>query len=139
MATIKVPRTPAKAFNKDRPASDLLLRQIQHLEWAGRPAAARTPQMLRMPRTMTEGEAAERIQQLTAAVVEQGKQEAARAMYPGAPAVETVAVPAMAPRPARRQKRATARRPARRRKAATKKARPKNAKSKKARSTNKKR
>jgi hypothetical protein len=140
MATIKVPRTPAKAFDKDRPASDLLRRQIQHLEWARRPASARTPQMLRMPKTMTEGEAAERIEQLTAAVVEQGKQEAARVMYQGAPLVETVAVPpAMAPRPARRQKRATRRRSAGRRKPATKRAGSKTAKSKKARSKNKKR
>ena len=36
MAVIRVPKTPKRAFNKNRPASKLLRSQIEHLEWAVR-------------------------------------------------------------------------------------------------------
>jgi hypothetical protein len=68
MAVIKVPRTPAKAFDKNRPASDLMKSQIQHLEWAIRPAAERSPakvKKLTRKAPKTEGEAAARIEALT--------------------------------------------------------------------------
>ena len=68
MAVIKIPKTPAKAFNKDRPVSDLLKGQIEHLEWAIRPAAERGPsrmQAVRRRAPRTEGEAAARIEALT--------------------------------------------------------------------------
>lgn len=68
---IKVPKTPKRAFNKDRPASDLLKSQIKHLEWASRPAAERKPGKLRIKLPRTEGEAAARIGKLTQQVIEQ--------------------------------------------------------------------
>jgi hypothetical protein len=43
MAIIKVPKTPASAFNPRRPPSDLIRQQIKHLEWALLPAAQRQP------------------------------------------------------------------------------------------------
>ena len=39
MAVIRVPKTPKQAFNKNRPASKLLKSQVEHLEWAVRPAS----------------------------------------------------------------------------------------------------
>jgi hypothetical protein len=94
MAVIKVPRTPAKAFNKDRPASDLMKSQIQHLEWAIRPAAERSPakvKKLNRKAPKTEGEAAARIEALT------------RQLHPaGAPAA-----PASDAAPARRRRQRT--------------------------------
>jgi hypothetical protein len=63
MADIKVPKTPKKAFNPDRPPSGLITSQVEHLEAAlgmfSEPGQRRTG-----PRT--EGEAAEYIAQLTA-------------------------------------------------------------------------
>ena len=49
MAKIVVPKTPARAFNPQRPPSDLLRKQIEHLEWALLPAAQRQPKRLRDP------------------------------------------------------------------------------------------
>ena len=43
MAIIKVPKTPASAFNPRRTPSDLIRQQIKHLEWALLPAAQRQP------------------------------------------------------------------------------------------------
>jgi hypothetical protein len=71
MAIIKVPKTPKKAFNAQRPPSELLKQQIQHLEWAVRPASQRKPGMIKVRGVRTEGEAADRIQQLTAQLREQ--------------------------------------------------------------------
>ena len=65
MAVIRVPKTPKRAFNKNRPASTLLRSQIQHLEWAVHPASERKPGQLRSRPVKTEGEAAARIGQLT--------------------------------------------------------------------------
>jgi hypothetical protein len=47
MATITVPKTPAKAFNPRRPPSDLIRQQIRHLEWALLPASQRQPKRLK--------------------------------------------------------------------------------------------
>jgi hypothetical protein len=63
MAVIKVPKTPKQSFNKDRPASVLLIGQIEHLEWAVMPASRRRLRARR--RELTEGQAAERVAQLT--------------------------------------------------------------------------
>ena len=41
MADIKVPKPPKSAFNPNRPASDLLKYQVEHLEWAVRNAGER--------------------------------------------------------------------------------------------------
>jgi hypothetical protein len=68
---IKVPRPPKRAFNMDRPASDLLKSQITHLEWATRPAAYRKPGKLRIKKVKTEGEAAARIERLTRELLRQ--------------------------------------------------------------------
>jgi hypothetical protein len=83
MAVIKVPRTPKKAFDPDRPASDLLRRQVEHLEWAVRPASERKPDMLPKRGPKTEGEAAAKIEKLTAAVLEQARKDAETAAAPG--------------------------------------------------------
>jgi hypothetical protein len=59
MAVIKVPKTPRSAFQPGRPAGQLLLAQVEHLEHAvGLP--------FRKRKRLTEGEAAEYIRQLTA-------------------------------------------------------------------------
>jgi len=57
------------SFNKNRPASDLLKKQVEHLEWAVRNASERQPEQVkkylrRVPK-MTEAQAAARIEQLT--------------------------------------------------------------------------
>src|SRR5438045_2873976 len=64
MATIKVPKTPKKAFNRNRRPSALLLNQIAHLEWAVLPASRRKPHQLPRQRVTTEAQAAERVGQL---------------------------------------------------------------------------
>jgi hypothetical protein len=68
MATIIVPKTPAKAYDPNRRPSDLIRRQIQHLEWALLPAAQRDPRTLRAGTVTTEAQAAEYIALLTARV-----------------------------------------------------------------------
>jgi len=67
---IQVPKTPKRAFNKNRRPSELLLRQIDHLEWAVRPASMRKPKQLRKKKVKTESEAAERIAYLTEMLLE---------------------------------------------------------------------
>lgn len=65
MAVIKVPKTPKKAFDASRRPSVLLLGQIAHLEWAALPASQRKPHQLPGHTVGSEGQAAERIRQLT--------------------------------------------------------------------------
>ncbi len=65
MAVIKVPKTPKKAYDTTRAPGDLLKRQIEHLEWAIRPASQRSPQQLKVYVPKTEGEAAAHIAKLT--------------------------------------------------------------------------
>lgn len=67
MVVIKVPKTPKKAFNKDRPPSGLLQAQVEHLQAAvlGVPAAA-TAMRSRPAMPATEGDAAAYIAELTA-------------------------------------------------------------------------
>jgi hypothetical protein len=103
MTVIKLPKTPKSAFNPDRPAGALLMSQLAHLEHAvGLPERTH-------PRT-TEGEAARRIGELTAALFEQQRQQ----QVPGAP-------PAPPQRPKRKKK--SAARPAKARRTPTKKTR----------------
>jgi hypothetical protein len=59
MTTIKVRKTPTSAFNPDRPASALLLAQIEHLEHA-----VGLPEKKQIRRS--EGNAARYIAELTA-------------------------------------------------------------------------
>jgi hypothetical protein len=85
MAIIKVPKTPKRAFNKDRPASDLQQSQIAQLEWAIRPASQRSPEkMRRLKPPRTEGEAAERIASLTTQLHPEGVKTAPSAEMPPA-------------------------------------------------------
>jgi hypothetical protein len=65
MRTIKVPKPPKAAFNPKRKASDLLKKQIEHLEWAVRNAGHRKPaQLRRIKPVRTEEEAAARTEEL---------------------------------------------------------------------------
>ncbi len=65
MTHIKVPKTPASAFNPDRPASSLLRAQILHLEHAvGVPESPPN-------KRWTEGTAARYIAELTAELIGQ--------------------------------------------------------------------
>ena len=83
MAVVKVPKTPKRAFNKNRPPSALLLDQIRHLEWAALPAAQRTPRQLPKGRVRTEEQAAERIELLTQMVLEEQAETFAKRTGPG--------------------------------------------------------
>jgi hypothetical protein len=64
MAVIKisVPKTPKSAFNKNRPASGLLIAQLEHLETA---AGDYPPTKKKLKKALTEGEVAARIHELT--------------------------------------------------------------------------
>ena len=88
MAVIKVPKTPRRAFDKNRRVSALLRGQLAHLEWAARPASQRKPEMLPRVDVKTEGEAAERIAALTAVVIAQSRSPlTTEPLVPAAPAV----------------------------------------------------
>ena len=66
MAVIRVPKTPKKAFDPQRPAGTLLQSQLKHLEWAVRPAGERRGKAFRIRPAKTEAEAAARIAKLNA-------------------------------------------------------------------------
>lgn len=68
MTTIKVPKPPKSALNKDRPISTLLKNQIRHLQEAEfrLPVSGQTDVYINAIKT--EGEAAEYIRQVTAAI-----------------------------------------------------------------------
>jgi len=61
MAVIRIPKTPKSAYNPDRPAGTLLQSQLKHLEWAVRPAGARSAKAFRVKPAYTEAEASARI------------------------------------------------------------------------------
>jgi hypothetical protein len=109
MVVIKVPKTPKRAFNKDRPASDLLRAQVTHLEAvaAGPSAVARGMEADRGRRKpMSEGQAAEYIATFTRQVQTPTRnQAAARATEP--PPVPTPATPRKKKKSTRRAKRST--------------------------------
>ncbi len=62
---IKVPKTPKSAFNKYRPASDLLKAQLEHLEAAAGKYQGESSTMRRAIKALTEDDVATRIQALT--------------------------------------------------------------------------
>jgi hypothetical protein len=66
MARITVPKPPRSAYNPGRPAGTLLQAQLTHLEWAVRAAGERTGGKRDAPSGITEGQVAERIEQLMA-------------------------------------------------------------------------
>jgi hypothetical protein len=76
MAIIKVPKTPASAFNKDRRASSLLKAQVEHLEAASEIHPRSPAGKKRKRRPMTEGQAAAYIESLTRALHPQGAKPA---------------------------------------------------------------
>src|SRR2546425_9482955 len=110
MAVIKVPKTPKKAFNTHRRPSALLLGQIAHLEWAVLPAAQRQDHQLPTQTVTTEGQAAERVAQLSMLVLAANAPAAA-----GEVVVAPVTLPPLPPVPTKP--------PAQRRARSTKKAR----------------
>jgi hypothetical protein len=122
MAVIRVPKTPKKAYDPQRPAGTLLQNQLRHLEWAVRPAAARRGKAFKVRPAKTEGEAAARIAKLNATL--HGQATAPRDVMPPNPDLPAER-PATAapkrkskPRPKARQKpktRSRSRRPAKRR------------------------
>lgn len=84
MAVVKVPKTPKSSYDKDRRPSGLLIEQIRHLEWAALPASQRKPSHLKKyKKVQTEGQAAERIAQLTAMVLAAKEAAAAAPPAPG--------------------------------------------------------
>jgi len=74
MTVIKLPKTPKSAFNPRRPASALLLSQIEHLEHA----VGLEPKRVKR----TEGDAARYIAKLTAELLKQAQTPAAPAPSP---------------------------------------------------------
>ena len=94
MAVIRVPKTPKQAFNKNRPASKLLKSQIEHLEWAVRPASERKPYQLPKTTVKTEGEAAARIEELTRRLLPEGAASAPPISEPPSAAPRTRKQPA---------------------------------------------
>ena len=109
MATIKVPKTPKRAFNKDRRPSKLLIDQIRHLEWAALPARQRAAGDLPKETVRTEGEAAIRVAQLTRIVLKARESSAQPAPEIELPAVVLPPLPS-----ARRGRKAPTRRPRKR-------------------------
>jgi len=63
MADITVPKPPKSAFNPNRPASDLLKHQVEHLEWAVRHAGERRAGY-RVKPVKTEADASKRMSAL---------------------------------------------------------------------------
>jgi len=62
---IKVPKTPKSAFNKNRPASDLLKAQLEHLEAASGNYESASSAKRKAGKPLTEGDVANRIYALT--------------------------------------------------------------------------
>jgi hypothetical protein len=115
MAKILVPKTPAKAFNPNRRPSDLIQKQIQHLEWALLPAAQRGPRRLRGRTVKTEAQAGAYIALLTARVQEAYDKSQAAAQAGAAPdagplkPVRLPPLPKLAQQPRKTKKTTTAR------------------------------
>ncbi len=69
MAVITIKKTPRSSYNDRRKPSQLLLDQIGHLEWAVLPAAKRRT-LRQKPPIKTEAQAAARVAQLMALLLE---------------------------------------------------------------------
>ena len=85
MTVIKLPKTPKNAYNPRRPASALLLSQIEHLEHA----VGLEPKRVKR----TEGDASRYIAKLTAELLKQAQTPAAPAPSPLAGAVPVATSP----------------------------------------------
>ena len=108
---IVVPKTPARAYDPNRRPSDLLRRQIAHLEWALLPASQRSPTRLKARTVLTEAQAAEYIARLTERV--QAAYADRQAAPPGAGPFPPVRLPPVpeAKRVPRKKERTTPRKP----------------------------
>lgn len=90
VAIIPVPRPSKKAMNPNRPASALLLAQIQHLQHTERRLPLRYRSQIYTHAIKTEGEAAEYIREVTEAIhqahadAEKRRTTGARGQKPGA-------------------------------------------------------
>jgi hypothetical protein len=101
MAVIRVPKTPKTAFDKNRRPSELLLKQVEHLEWAVLPASQRKPDRLPRKKVKTEAQAAERVGQLTKMVFAAHAAKANAAAEPAGAPRAPVALPPIPPLPTR--------------------------------------
>ncbi|MGE4053992.1 MAG: hypothetical protein AB7F99_04260 [Vicinamibacterales bacterium] len=111
MTEIRVPRTPRSAFNKNRPASELLRNQVKQLEAvAERLPGAKDNPLPNATRVKTEGQVADFIRKVARVLNPEAAQQTAGA---GAPPVAGAGVPAQdapaastAALPARQRRRA---------------------------------
>jgi hypothetical protein len=110
VAVIRVPKTPKKAYDPQRRAGTLLQSQLVHLEWAVRPASARSEKAFQIKRATTEAAAARRIEQLT---IELHRQSALRAAEPTAAPYEPPRMVQTVRKPTVRRKTKASRAPAR--------------------------
>jgi len=87
MAVIHVPRPPASAWNPNRKASSLLRTQVEHMHLAEKRLPQRYRTDIYVNAIRTEGEAAEYIGQVTAAILrahqDAAKKRARAAARPG--------------------------------------------------------
>lgn len=99
MREIKVPRVPKRAFNKNRPASDLLRRQVEQLRHvvagaAGAAGAAGVPEK----RVRTEGQVAQFVASVTRLLHPEGHRPAAGTTTPKSGKPKAPATPRRRPR-----------------------------------------
>jgi hypothetical protein len=105
MAIIKVPKPPQSAMNKDRPISSLLKTQIEHLQEAEFRLPARAQTNIYINAIKTEGQAADYIRQVTAALhAEHAGVEDRRTPKKKPRTSKKFAIAAMAKRPAGQNK-----------------------------------
>lgn len=105
MAVIKVPR-PKSVFDPDRPASSLLLAQVEHLQKAELNLPLKYCSKKYTKAITTEGEAAAYIQEVTQAIQQAHEEAAAKRNRPPARKKKRLTIAASAASPARRASRA---------------------------------
>ena len=91
MEAIHVPATPARAFNKNRPISDLIRAQINHLKHLEEKLSADARQQIPQHAIVSEADAAEYIAAMTQLLRSQASPSATAA--PVAPPVPKKAIP----------------------------------------------
>jgi hypothetical protein len=64
MGVVSVPKPPQAAYDPQRAPGTLLQNQLEHLEWAVRPAGARTAGTFKFTPAATEQEVASRVEAL---------------------------------------------------------------------------
>lgn len=98
MREITVPKVPARAFNKNRPASDLLKRQVAQLQHVVEVATGGPVIATPLKKVKTEGQAAAFIAQVTRALA-----PATAPIAPAAPAAPTARHPPVRQRATKKQ------------------------------------